>query len=94
MVELRTLGAIDLRRDDGVEVRSILAQPKRLALLVFLAMAGPGTLVRRDRLLALFWPDADEDRARAALRDSLYFLRRSLGGVIEVRRWKYHARNP
>ena len=33
---LRTLGGVDLRAPDNREIRSVLAQPKRLALLVYL----------------------------------------------------------
>ena len=85
MLELHTLGAAGLRTSDGVELRAILAQPKRLALLAFLALARPGRLHRRDELLAIFWPEFDTERARAALRDSLYFLRRHVGDVIVTR---------
>lgn len=60
----------------------MLAQPKRVALLVLLALAGPGK-ARRDTLMALFWPGFSPERARQALRQSLYHLRRHLGkGVI------------
>src|SRR5437899_3245715 len=78
MITLRTLGGIDLRRADGRELRSVLAQPKRLALLAMLAIEGCATPVRRDSLLGLFWPDSDTDRARGALRQALTFLRREL----------------
>ena len=40
MIELRTLGAIDLRHTDGTPIQAVLAQPRRLALLVYLAKAG------------------------------------------------------
>lgn len=84
MIELRTLGETDLRsRGDGRRFRSVLAQPKRFALLAYLAVEHPAGFVRRDYLLALFWPELPESRARAALRSSLYRLRRSLGkGVL------------
>lgn len=85
MIELRTLGATELRRD-GVDVRSTLTQPKRLALLIYLRLAAPGAFVTRDRLLALFWPESDDQRARNALRQSLHFLRRSLGDEVVVAR--------
>ncbi len=78
MIQLRTLGTIDLRKD-GVEVRSITAQPKRLALLVYLAAARPRGFQSRDTLLGLFWPESDEAKARNALRQALHYLRRSLG---------------
>jgi serine/threonine-protein kinase len=43
-------------------------QPKRLALLAYLAVATPRGVHRRDTLLALFWPDQDAESARGALR--------------------------
>lgn len=63
---------------DGRELSQVVTQPKRFALLTFLS-AHPGMLHRRDTLLALLWPDADATRGRAALRNSLYFLRSHLG---------------
>jgi hypothetical protein len=35
VIELRTLGALDLRDAESAEVRSVIAQPKRLAPLLF-----------------------------------------------------------
>jgi DNA-binding SARP family transcriptional activator len=54
MIRLRTLGALDLRDADGQELRGVLAQPKRAALLAYLALATPRGYHRRDTLLALF----------------------------------------
>jgi DNA-binding SARP family transcriptional activator len=79
MIELRTLGVLDLRDANGNEIRSVLQQPKRLALLAYLALASPRRYHRRDSLLAMFWPELDEEHARAALRRSLYYLRAGLG---------------
>lgn len=68
---------------DGRSAAS-LAQPKRLALLAYLAITR--TVHRRDELLALFWPDLDAERARLALRQAVHFLRDALGpGVISGR---------
>lgn len=78
-LRLTTLGHTDLTDADGRAVLSVLAQPKRLALLIYLAIEGSRGLVRRDRLVALFWPDRNQADARANLRKSLYFLRKSLG---------------
>jgi adenylate cyclase len=78
LLEINTFGAIELRRD-GTEVRSVLSQPRRFALFVHLLLAAPGGYIARDRLLGVFWPEADSDRARNALRQALHFLRRSLG---------------
>jgi len=64
MIEVRLLGSIDLRGNDGREVTAVLAQPKRLALLVYLTAARPRGFQWRDKLVALFWPDFDGPRAR------------------------------
>ena len=86
MIELRTLGLVDLRDAAGAEIRSVLQQPKRLALLAYLTLASPRRYHRRDSLLAMFWPELDEAHARAALRRSLYYLRTALGpDVIQSR---------
>ena len=86
MIELRTLGTLDLRTRDGPELRSILSQPKRIALLCYLALARPHGFHRRDKLLALFWPETDTEHARASLRQAVRFLRRELGeNVIQSR---------
>ncbi len=82
MIELRTLGAVDLRGSQGTELRQVLQQPKRLALLVYLAVAKPGSYHRRDSLLGLFWPELDQEHARAALRRAIYFLRQALGADV------------
>jgi DNA-binding SARP family transcriptional activator len=86
MLHLRLLGQIDLRNDAGVEMQSVLAQPKRLALLMYLAAARPRRIHRRDALLAVFWPELPEDRARNALRQALHQLRQSLGAEVVVSR--------
>jgi len=86
MIELRMLGAVDLWSPDGTGAARVLSQPKRLAVLVYLAAAKPRGFQRRDTLLALFWPELDQERARAALRNALHFLRRELSdGVILTR---------
>lgn len=79
MLRLTTLGALDLRDASGQAVREILAQPKRVALLVYLCVQGARGPVSRERLLAMFWPELDDTRARNALSQALYHLRQSLG---------------
>ncbi|HEX3234691.1 MAG TPA: bacterial transcriptional activator domain-containing protein [Gemmatimonadales bacterium] len=86
MIRLHTLGAIDLRDESGREVRAVLAQPKRLAMLAYLAAASPRGSHRRDILLGLFWPELDQDHARNALSKAVHFLRRSLGESALVSR--------
>jgi len=82
MIELRILGEIRLQSENGVELDALLRQPKRLALLAYLANPCPGTWHRRDMLLALFWPELDTAHARTSLRNSLYVLRQSLGDDV------------
>lgn len=79
MLELRTLGTLGLRDSAGAELRAVVNQPKRLALLAYLAIEGGARWVRRDVLLGLFWPELDQTHARAALRRALFFLRQALG---------------
>jgi DNA-binding SARP family transcriptional activator len=54
MIELRTLGALELTSTDNSAVGSVLAQPRRAALLSYLALASPRGFHRRDTLFALF----------------------------------------
>ena len=86
MLELRVLGSVDLRTTSGGEHKAVLQQPKRLGLLVYLALARPGAFHRRDSLLAEFWPELDQPHARASLRRALYFLRQYLGNEVIVSR--------
>jgi DNA-binding SARP family transcriptional activator len=85
MIRLRLLGSQQLERDGGELLDAVVAQPKRFALLAYLALAG-GAFVRRDTVLAVFWPDLDQFAARRALRNTVYQLRRALGAdVIRAR---------
>src|SRR3989454_1410507 len=86
VVEFRILGALNLLSADGHELKVILAQPKRVALLAYLAAATPRRLHRRDSLIALFWPELDQEHARAALRQALHGLRQELGEGVLVSR--------
>ncbi|HEX6590184.1 MAG TPA: BTAD domain-containing putative transcriptional regulator [Longimicrobiales bacterium] len=83
MIELRTLGVLDVRDTaDGGVLQSVLAQPKRAAFLTYLAVSGPSRVHRRDTLLGMFWPDAPEKHARHSLSQAVYLLRRSLGADV------------
>jgi TolB-like protein/DNA-binding SARP family transcriptional activator len=86
MVEFSILGGVRLRAADGREVDTLLAQPKRLALLAYLTLARAPGLIRRDTLLALFWPEHDQKSARHALSQALHFLRRALGADVIMSR--------
>jgi TolB-like protein len=79
MFELRTLGTVQIRSGDGRAVEALQRRSGRLALLVYLAVAGPPGPKRRDTLLAMFWPEASPERARGALRQALQTLGGALG---------------
>src|SRR5918995_3235136 len=85
MIQFHTLGLLDLRGPNG-EIRAVLQQPKRLGLLAYLSVSAPRRFHRRDTLLGLFWPELDQEHARAALRRALYFLRAQLGADIIMSR--------
>lgn len=74
-----TLGPIELTSADGHSVRSVLAQPKRIALLAYLRIANGGEPVTRDSVLGVLWPEIPEERALNSLRQGIHFIRRSLG---------------
>ena len=86
MHRFHTLGSFELLEGQPPAVRLIPTQPKRLALLAYLALAHPRGFHRRDTLLALFWPELSAEEARRALRQALHHLRRAVGeGAIETR---------
>jgi DNA-binding SARP family transcriptional activator len=75
---IRLLGAPQVRHADA-DVS--FPTRKTLALLTYLAVeSGPHA---REKLTALFWPDSDPGRGRAALRYTLAALRRALGEAAE-----------
>lgn len=74
MIEIRTLGRTSVAVD-GDELTGEAAWPRSLALLVYLAREpGPD---RRDDVLGVLWPDREEKRARHALNQLLYTLRKA-----------------
>jgi DNA-binding SARP family transcriptional activator len=78
-VYLQLLGTVTLRDEAGADVHRDLTQPKRVALLGYLASLGAGELVRRDIVLALFWPELPERDARRALNQAVHYLRSIVG---------------
>lgn len=77
MLRLVTLGGLSLL-DDAAPVTGAASQRSRLALLALLAAAGSGG-VAREKVLASLWPESDDERARHALKQAVYALRRDLG---------------
>jgi TolB-like protein/DNA-binding SARP family transcriptional activator len=78
MFRLRTLGPVELEGASGPHADAVTRGPKRLALLVYLAVDSPRGFKRRDALAALLWPELDQQRARHALRNTLHELRKTL----------------
>ena len=77
MLRLKTFGGLWLEGDEG-PLSGAAAQRRRLVLLAALAAAGPKGM-SRDALVGLLWPEVDEPRARAALSQALYALKRDTG---------------
>ena len=55
MLRLRLLGSRELERADQTDASAVFAQPKRFALLAYMACRAD-RFHRRDTLLAVFWP--------------------------------------
>jgi len=66
--QLVLLGGIALRGIDADAADSLLAQPKIVAFLAYLALSPAGRFQRRDRLASLLWPELDQAHARTSLR--------------------------
>jgi DNA-binding SARP family transcriptional activator/TolB-like protein len=79
MIRIQTFGGFSVRDDDGRPLSGAAAQPRRMAVLALLARAGDRGIAR-ERIVALLWPDVEEERARNSLAQTLYTLRRYLGG--------------
>lgn len=72
-------GGLGIESDDGPAAPRL--RPPRLALLAVLAAAGDRG-VSRERLAALFWPEADEEHALHSLRQARYALKHDLGREV------------
>src|SRR2546427_3766820 len=86
MIEFRLPGPLHRLAVGGRGGRSLLSRPRPLALLSSHAAAAPRGSHRRDSLLALFWPELDQEHARAALRQALHVIRGTLGNDVVVTR--------
>jgi serine/threonine-protein kinase len=64
---------------EGSPVTGRATQRRRVALLALLGAAGEGGM-SRDRLMSLLWPEADAERGRHLLSDSVYRINQALGG--------------
>jgi DNA-binding SARP family transcriptional activator/TolB-like protein len=91
-VELRILGHTELSSHGDRTGSFVLRQPKRIALLAYLAMATAGGYRRRDQIVALFWPELDQTHARTQLRKVLHALRSTIGSDTLVSRGEEEIR--
>lgn len=88
MIRIRMLGGLSASR--AGEAPGAAAQARRLAVLALIARSGERGITR-ERLLALLWPDSEEEAGRRSLTQALHVLRRDLGaedlflGVQELR---------
>jgi len=79
VLRLVTLGGLAATGADGAPLATSPPR-RRLALLAVIAASGD-VGISRDKLLFYFWPEGAEDRSRHALTQTLYALRRDMGGV-------------
>lgn len=74
MFRLETFGGLVVVDEAGAEVAT---QPRRLALLALLTVAGARGLTRA-KIQAYLWPESSAESARHGLEQLLYYLRRQL----------------
>ena len=74
-LSIRLLGPLEI----AVAGRPIVVDTRK-ALAIVALVAGEGRPFARDELAAMFWPEADDDAARGALRRTLSALRTAVGG--------------
>ena len=85
-LELRLLGGFGFKTASGSPVS--IGLKKAQALLAYLA-CHPGQPHPRDKLATLFWPEIDDQQARANLRKALFVLRRGLSTApLSLRTWE------
>jgi DNA-binding SARP family transcriptional activator/tetratricopeptide (TPR) repeat protein/TolB-like protein len=80
-VRLRTFGGLWIE-DDAGQVAGV--RPQSLAILAIVASAAKSRRVSRDCVLGILWPESTQERARHALSQALYSLRRELGADAVV----------
>jgi Tol biopolymer transport system component/DNA-binding SARP family transcriptional activator len=78
-LRIETLGRLAAETAQGTAISA----PRRLALLALLAAAGSRG-VSRDKVLALLWPESEPAKARHALEQLLYSLRREAANELVV----------
>ena len=86
--KLQLFGATELRCGKGKLAHSFLSGKKRLALLIYLVLNHHKGFQRRDHLLALFWPELNQQEARNSLSNMLWHIRKELGKEFLISRGK------
>ena len=76
MLRVRTLGGLSV---DGVAESASRTPLQRRPLALLAVLAASRTGVSRDKLVAYFWPESDEERARNVLRQLVHTVRRDVG---------------
>lgn len=76
MLRVRTLGGLSV---DGVAESGSRTPLQRRPLALLAVLAASRTGVSRDKLVAYFWPESDEERARNVLRQLVHTVRRDVG---------------
>ena len=90
-MELRTFGAVSLGGVTQGDTSSLLAQPKRVGLLTWLLLARPRGLHPRSILLALFWPEHDQQHARWAANQAIRAIRGAIGPTVVLTRGRHEV---
>jgi serine/threonine-protein kinase len=86
MIQLRVFGSLSIESDSGADASALLEQPKLIGFLLYLVLARPRGFHQRDSLAALFWPELDQEHARASLRKALQRLRQAVGEQVVISR--------
>ncbi|MBF8289646.1 MAG: hypothetical protein HW391_614, partial [Chloroflexi bacterium] len=76
MLSIRLLGPLEV----AVAGRPIVVDTRK-ALAIVALVAAEGRPFARDELATMFWPEADDEAARGALRRTLSALRTAVGGT-------------
>jgi len=82
MFQLQAFGEPVLINERGIHLEVFPRQTKRMALLVYLACDDQIRPHRRDAVVTMFWPEANQQRGRNALRQAIHVIRDSLGPEV------------
>ncbi len=82
VLRLNLLGSLEAVSSGPAGERR-LGRGKPVALLAFLALI-PGRRASRERLSTLLWSEGSSDQARQNLRQTIWYLKRRLGEVVDA----------